>query len=351
MGELKAKKATSWGTRPMEDIELTVKGDFRRVIRPVLDQETGELREFKLIVQRKSPREKWSDVKIPANLTSMKAGEIKSLNFAKEEAQALIGHLNELAQIAGLDLSGDGQLTMAALPKNKAEIIPLLEADDTYLTQILKEKPQLADTMRLQYRREGLAEFKEKLEKSACKEDDWKDFFVRHKWVFGLGLELKYLEELQIEATVGGAGLSGAGSARADGMLATCSESSRYTVALEIKTSQTKLLEAYKGREKGGAWKASYELGGGIAQVQNYCYRWEKEGQYSDLNMKALDGITTVWPKGVLVIGHTAEFEGEPMKVKAFHRLRESLHAPTIITFDELYQRAKFIVEDEVNNG
>lgn len=54
-------------------------------------------------------------------------------------------------------------------------------------------------------------------------------------------------------------------------------------------------------------------------------------------------------PKSFLVIGSLSEFQGEhginEEKYSSFELFRRNISAPEIITFDELYQRAKFIVE------
>ena len=54
-------------------------------------------------------------------------------------------------------------------------------------------------------------------------------------------------------------------------------------------------------------------------------------------------------PKSFLVVGSLAEFEGEhginEDKYSSFELFRKNINNPEIITFDELYERAKFIVE------
>ena len=56
----------------------------------------------------------------------------------------------------------------------------------------------------------------------------------------------------------------------------------------------------------------------------------------------------TINPKGILVIGHTKELMGERSKIETFELFRRDINNLEIITFDELYERAKFIV-DQVN--
>ena len=55
--------------------------------------------------------------------------------------------------------------------------------------------------------------------------------------------------------------------------------------------------------------------------------------------------IFTVKPKGIVVIGFLNEVKGNRHKLQTFERFRKSIHGVEIITFDELYERARFIVE------
>ena len=45
-----------------------------------------------------------------------------------------------------------------------------------------------------------------------------------------------------------------------------------------------------------------------------------------------------------MIIGNTKEFNEDKSKLETFEIYRQSLSNPEIITFDELYERAKFIV-------
>lgn len=53
-------------------------------------------------------------------------------------------------------------------------------------------------------------------------------------------------------------------------------------------------------------------------------------------------------PKSILVIGSLSEFKTEKginkQKYRSFETYRRNLENPEIITFDELYERAKYII-------
>jgi len=118
---------------------------------------------------------------------------------------------------------------------------------------------------------------------------------------------------------------------------------------VEIKKPDTDLLgnEEYRN----GAYELGKNLVGGVAQVQANCRKWEKEGSESEANKESFlkERIFTVLPKGILVIGHTNQLD-EVSKRNTFELFRRNVVNPEIITFDEIYERAKFIVDSTNEN-
>ena len=61
----------------------------------------------------------------------------------------------------------------------------------------------------------------------------------------------------------------------------------------------------------------------------------------------------SVEPRSFLVIGSLAQFQTQrgvnAARYKAFEGFRRNLRQPEILTFDELYERARFIVEHAEN--
>ena len=87
-------------------------------------------------------------------------------------------------------------------------------------------------------------------------------------------------------------------------------------------------------------------MAGGISQLQVNCRTWEVEGSVTESNrdrVETAEEALTITPKGILVIGRTNQLTTRDQK-KSFELLRCNLHNPEIITFDELYNRASFIV-------
>lgn len=118
----------------------------------------------------------------------------------------------------------------------------------------------------------------------------------------------------------------------------------RFTVLVEIKTPHSELFG--KRQYRNGAWELSEELTGGVSQLQANCSKWEKEGSQTEDNREELSRqrVFTVQPKGILVIGHTTQL-ADISRRNTFELFRRNVVNPEILTFDELHERAKFIVD------
>lgn len=70
--------------------------------------------------------------------------------------------------------------------------------------------------------------------------------------------------------------------------------------------------------------------------------------RYSAAGVSLREGIAAIKPRQVLVIGNLKELTDNgdinPEKSLSFELYRKSINDVEIITFDELYERAKFIV-------
>jgi Domain of unknown function (DUF4263) len=120
----------------------------------------------------------------------------------------------------------------------------------------------------------------------------------------------------------------------------------KFTALVEIKTPQTPLLTGEQ-EIRNGAWSLSKDLTDALAQLQANTDKWIDSSKFEE-NKDALEkqGIYTVRPKAILVIGNLLEVKEDPRsRRQTFERFRRSIHGIEIITFDELYERAKFIVD------
>lgn len=100
---------------------------------------------------------------------------------------------------------------------------------------------------------------------------------------------------------------------------------------------------------RNGAWGISKELSGAISQVQVNCAQWEISDSRTEQNREELCGIYTISPKGIVIVGNTLELNCRD-KRNSFERFRQELRSPEIITYDELFERAKYIVNGPVSS-
>jgi len=179
------------------------------------------------------------------------------------------------------------------------------------------------------------------------KEKVWQHFFQANKWIFGYGLDYRFLNILQREASVSGTDVAGRGEEFID-FLTGCEN---FTVLIEIKRPDTNLFGPDTNRS--GCWKLSNDLVSAVSQILEQKASWQIESEGGNnfdidgnpITQKAFD------PKSILIIGDTNQFIGEDrdnrMKAKTFELFRRDSRNIDILTYDEIYKRAKFIVESQ----
>lgn len=191
-----------------------------------------------------------------------------------------------------------------------------------------------------------------KVKNECTNEGLWQKYFEKNPWVFGYGLGyifLSGLDDKKLEQVVQGHSVDSHGK-RVDALMKTKGIISNLCF-VEIKTHSTDLLESKPYRS--GCWAPSKELAGAIAQVQGTVAS-AVENLSSKINPNDKEGnptgeeIFNYQPKSYLVIGSMTEFVAEngvnKDKLRSFELLRKNTSNPEIITFDELHERAKFIV-------
>lgn len=190
----------------------------------------------------------------------------------------------------------------------------------------------------------ALEEFEQAIGDTSKGESWWQNFFSNNKWIFGYGLNYQILRPVQEQPQYSGANVTGTGGQRGDFLQRTAAEVS-FTVLVEIKKPATVLL---RNEYRNGAWSVTEEFSGGVAQLQANSLKWEVEGSRTDANRDHVEdghNAFTVRPKSILIIGNTAQLDGRDKK-NSFELFRRNLKNPEVLTFDELLERARFIVSE-----
>ena len=170
-------------------------------------------------------------------------------------------------------------------------------------------------------------------------------FFEKNQWIFGYGLDYRYQNILQREAHLSDAELNGSNSVIGDYLLG----DKLFTTFIELKKPSTNLFG--KSSNRSNSWKLSNDLIDSFSQILEHKASGQirlEQKQYIDgepLQHKAYDS------KVVLIIGHWNQLDESistlerEIKKKTFELFRRDSRNVEFITFDELYERATYIVE------
>lgn len=257
-----------------------------------------------------------------------------------------------LSIISHLDLSIATKAKVSLENVDIAALGNLLETDrGAAIVKELADAPELHhDIYALASKRVALAEFEGKLGTDAS-EREWQDYFEANPWVFGHGLNYVFLDKVgpKLETATTGSAFDRGGK-RIDALMRTRAEISQY-VLIEIKRDATKLLR--KDEYRPGCWTASNELSAAVTQTQKTVFEFTQH-RFHDL-LKDENGNHTnkaayaVEPRSFVVLGNLSQLQGNNDKIACFELYRRKLVAPEIVTFDELFQRARCIVDNLSN--
>lgn len=265
-------------------------------------------------------------------------------------------------------------MTFRAVAGDDADLVEMLKVKDrssvlAVVNATIGGKLTEADIKLLSNRKEQLEVFErllnnsEYFEATKCEwnkagdEAVWQEFFEQNTWIFGYGLNLiacDTFDDSKLEQITTGANIFTGGGKRNDALMKTRGYISSLLFC-EIKTSDKELLTkvAYRAPD---VYRPSADLAGGVAQVQKTVEKAVR-GLADVVNQQfKSDGEPTgvqyssIKPRQVLVTGSLSEFMSElginQEKLSSFELYRRSISDVEIITFDELYLRAAFIVAD-----
>lgn len=248
---------------------------------------------------------------------------------------------------------------------SREQVSTLVHDNPEAFAEAMQAELTKADIVALGYRKKQLGIFQKllanreyfdqvKLMKQASGDEAlWQIFFEKNQWVFGYGLSYFFVssfEDKKLEQVVQGHDLLSHGK-RADGLM-----KSRGIINslcfVEIKKHTTALLDTSAYRP--GCWAPSKELAGAVSQVQGTVAA-AMQRLYGLIRPNDKDGNPTgeevfnFKPRAFIVVGDLSELTGDygvnTEKLRSFELYRNSIEGIDVITFDELYERSKFIVE------
>lgn len=199
-------------------------------------------------------------------------------------------------------------------------------------------------------RKRAYAEMSEHISNLDWKEPDWQKFFEREDWIFGYGLDYKIMKIFDREMTVGGARTDDRERAIVD-FLMTFTD---YTVIVEIKRPDTPLFQENRAG-RAGTWRFSNEFMEAISQILEQKAQWlasSQQGAHYDRSGRNILEARTRNSKAILVIGNRAEFakcqnpRDRAIMMDTFELFRRETPSIEILCFDELQERARFILSD-----
>jgi hypothetical protein len=282
---------------------------------------------------------------------------IAIMNQAKFNEIVLIDKSRNLSRrLSSIELMNSSKMT-------NEELFNVIVGNEELIKEVINSEVINEDLVTIGYRKKQLKMFGKLLDDPQyfeCQkelngnsaEKVWQNFFEMNSWIFGYGLGFVFLsniEGMKLEQVVKGFNMNSYGK-RADGVMKSQGAVSNLCF-IEIKTHNTVLLD--NNQYRGGCWSQSKELTGGVSQIRitvdaavktiSELLRVE-----DDKGNPTGEILYNFKPKSYLVIGNLAQFFSEhgvnQNQLKSFELYRNNQRDIEIITFDELYERARFIV-------
>lgn len=214
------------------------------------------------------------------------------------------------------------QITEGLLQNSKEEVWKELKKDQNLSLKFAKSRVQ-------EEREKDLMKFKDLLMENCTDETGkWQPFFETCKWIFGLFLELRFLSKIKRELKIGLGNENDEDQSYSDFGLGQLNE---YSILVELKTPNAKIFMATEGDSN--TWKISEKLANSLIQILSQKTAWLS----NTTNKFPVD------PKCILVYGNRNQIDDDIKKL-TFELFRRDSRNIEIITYDELFERAYYIV-------
>lgn len=196
----------------------------------------------------------------------------------------------------------------------------------------------------------GLANYKIKIGKPDTKDETaWQHFFQANEWIFGYGLDYRFQGILQKEFHASTSNAAGKEEVIADFLLG----DKKFTTFVELKLPNTALFN--KSKNRSNCWSLSNSLIDAFSQILEQKASGQIKIETSkDLIDDNYEEITqhSYDSKTILLMGAWSQIENDPagikrIKEKTLELFRRDSRNIELVTYDELYERARFIVHNE----
>lgn len=292
-----------------------------------------------------------------------------SFTFVDDEISKLISFLSNINHLP-FNSDDKYQITDSELDEillSKEQTRKILIQNKEVLLDLLKNDITKEDIISLGYRKEQLNIFEMLLCDKMFFEDYriknglnkpeavWQSFFEKNVWIFGYGLNYIFttnLPDKKLEQVIKGYDFTSSGK-RVDALLKTKSLISALCF-VEIKRNDTPLLSSKVNPYRADCWAPSEELSGAICQIQKTVQKAVKSIETRTMLKDKVgnpigEEVFLYSPKSYILIGSLTEFKTDcgvnEEKYSSFEIYRQSFKSPEIITFDELFERANYIVK------
>ncbi|MCK9282387.1 MAG: DUF4263 domain-containing protein [Melioribacteraceae bacterium] len=217
-----------------------------------------------------------------------------SFSFRGDEFNRLIDFIDKINK---LDLSNEltsrinesdidaKEMLVSSEEQNLLKVFKAIKGDNRIklLETLGNQELTKEDLDILTGRKKGLEEFRLNLyEKSDWNEKRWQRFFYDNTWIFGYGLDYKFLEILLKESSVSNSDLDGKNTVFSDFLLG----SNKFTVLVELKRPDTPLFENKRNRSE--SWQLSNDLTFAVSQILAQKAEWEIKGKQHNIILKAI---------------------------------------------------------------
>lgn len=362
MSEKYRSQSTSNQSAKVEDRVISVGTSTRKILKPQLVDNHNDPEacvKISIVHQKAVTKNEFQDIEsVPLN--KYKAGDIGKLHLDSAETKKLFLELSNLYEIHKTKGVPSGTRSIVVgfddevikTDSKRAGLINALlskgHSEEVWM-QLVESDPDLATKLSLsrlqQTRVKHLDDFYKLLKMTDATENNWQKFFEKCTWIFGYALNYKFLQNIVSQPSYGGKSVLGQGENKGDILNATSGDS-RFTVLIEIKKPTTELLK--KEQYRNDCYSPSDELSGGLSQLRINAKRWEIEGSKTEKNKDILEAqnIFTVRPKQILIIGNLSQISSRSQR-ESFELFRRGQNDVEILTYDEVYARAQFIVTHE----